>query len=145
MSNSSCHTVGVSSLESRTSNLGRGLSLDDINGFAIDVFVLFLGLTLRSTSPYASVRPGKLSLRRVPLVTGEGYEHSRPEFSHARHVVPTPLFTHLTLERRQRVHAMLERIRACCACLGEGPAAAEGCVPGGSTVAVIVLLGLSGA
>lgn len=64
-----------------------------------------------------------LSLRRVPPVTGEGYWHSRPEFSHERQVVPTPLLTHLTLERRQRIQAMLERIRPC-ACLGEGPAEA---------------------
>lgn len=50
--------------------------------------------------------------------------HSLPEFSHDRHVVPTPLLTHFTLERRQRMQAMLERIRPC-ACLGDGPAAVK--------------------
>ncbi len=48
--------------------------------------------------------------------------HSRPEFWHDRQVVPTPSLMHFTLERRQRMHAMLERIRPC-ACLGDGPAA----------------------
>lgn len=51
-----------------------------------------------------------------------GYSHSLPECSQALHVVLTPLLTHLTLELRHRLHAMLERIRPV-ACVGDGPAA----------------------
>jgi hypothetical protein len=69
---------------------------------------------------------------------------SLPEFSHDLHVVPTPLLTHLTLERRQRMQAMLERIRPC-ACLGEGPAALKVVCPGEAMVVLIAMgLGDSG-
>ena len=125
MSNSSCQTCGVSSLESKASKCGRGEDLDPESGFATKVCVLFLGRCLRSPSPFPSaLSPFMLCLRRLPAATGGGYVHSLPEFSHDRQVVPTPLFTHLTFDRRHRMQAMLERIRARSDCPGEGSAAA---------------------
>jgi len=61
--------------------------------------------------------------------------HSLPDVSHDRHVVPTPLFTHLTLDRRHRMQAIDERIRFC-ACRGEDPGAAYG-FPSGAAAAVL--------
>ena len=128
MSNNSCHTAGVRSLASKASATRRGLSCEPVAGLAAKLCVVFLGLCRLSPSCGPSCLPGKLSLRFVPLVllpvTGDGYVHSLPEFSQDRHVVPTPLLTHFTLDRRQRIQAMLERIRPC-TCLGDGPAAVK--------------------
>lgn len=105
--------------------------------------VLFLGrgrgCGLSLPSLYPSILPDKLSLRRLPLGTGDGYVHSLPEFSHDRHGVPTPLFTHFTFERRQRMQAMLERIRLC-VCLGDAGPAAWYVAPAGAEMVVVLLL-----
>ena len=115
----------MSSLESNASKCGRGEDLEPEPGFATKVCVLFLGRCRRSPSPIPSaLSPFKLCLRRLPAATGGGYVHSLPECSHDRQVVPTPLFTHLTFDRRQRMQAMLERIRPRSVCPNEGPAAA---------------------
>lgn len=84
------------------------MSRDADMGLEVKLCVLFRGLCRRSASPYGSVRPpDMLSRRRLPAVMGEGYVHSRPEFSQDRHVVPTPLFTHLTLLRLHLMQAWI--------------------------------------
>lgn len=114
----------MSNLASNASRCGRGEEFDPEPGFATKVCVLFLGRCRRSPSPNPlGLSPLWLCLLRLPAATGGGYWHSRPEFSHDRQVVPTPLFTHLTFERRQRIHAMLERIRPRSVCPGDCPAA----------------------
>jgi len=123
MSNNSCQTVGVSTRGSKASRSGLAESAVVDNGFAMKVCALFRGRWRLSPSKTRSCLPERLSRRRVAPAMGDGYEHSRPEFSHDRHAVPTPLFTHFTLERRQRMQAMLERIRPCACLGGDSPAA----------------------
>jgi len=66
-----------------------------------------------SLSPVSStlaLEPVKLSSLRLPPDTGTGYLHSLPLASQDRHVVLTPLLTHLTLLRRHRTHAIEDLI-----------------------------------
>ena len=122
MSNRSCHTAGVSRRGSRASSNGRGLSLWRTRGLGKTLvwvarllrFLWRLSGSAREPSGRGTLAT-RLSLEREPGGTGGGYEHSRPEFSHARQVVPMPLLTHFTFERRQRTQAILERMRPCAA------------------------------
>lgn len=117
--------------------MGRGLSKDPSPAAVPDwPCTLLRCFGLRSGSVCCSCLAETLpSRRRDPTVAGGGYSQSLPPCSHALQMVPTPLLTHLTLERRQRRQAMLERIRPG-ACVGDGPAAAL-CRPVVDMVAVL--------
>jgi hypothetical protein len=124
--------------------MGRGLSRDPSPG-AVPCWpcTLLRCFGLRSGSVCCSCLAETLpSRRRDPTVAGGGYSQSLPPCSHALQMVPTPLLTHLTLERRQRRQAMLERIRPG-ACVGDGPAAAL-CRPVVDMVAVLEVRGPAG-
>ena len=72
-------------------------------------FIAWLRLFLTSLSPESSTpvtSPPTLLSLRLPPGTGTGYVQSLPPASQDWHVVLTPLFTHLTLLRLHRTHAI---------------------------------------
>lgn len=110
----SCQIFGVTTVGSRASEYAFVLRLMPAPLFAPSMgtlAALFLGLCLLTSLP-PSHAPA-LSLLGPPPPppnTGGGYVHSLPLASQARQIVSTPALMHLTFERRQRAHAMLERI-----------------------------------
>ena len=115
----SCQTLGVTTVGSRASENAFAPCLAPDPVFTPKGLepALFFGLCLLLS--LAPSPPPTLSLLLPPPpppTTGGGYVHSLPLASHARHVVSTPPLMHLTFERRQRAHAMLERIAVLVAC-----------------------------
>lgn len=113
----SCQTFGVTSAGSNASINALVLCLAPtlISTPPMKTLVpLFFGLCLfTSLPPSPALVLSLLAPPPPPSNTGAGYVHSLPLASHARQVVSTPALMHLTFERRQRAHAILERMLGC--------------------------------
>jgi len=116
MSNNSFHTDAVKTFGSRASAGTREGSMKVGRGCPVKpALLLRCCLCFRISSVMGSIfgaGPVRLFSLLRPPVTGIGYVHSRLPASQDRQGVPTPLLTHLTLDRRQRAQAIEDRIRA---------------------------------